>query len=226
MNSQITVLKVYNKAMYKYFVKKTRLITNREKAEKLYKNYNIKTLLDLGSGSNPHREIRKSLGINQILVDIASSNDVETVIPLNIMDFSAITESLTKLIGKQQVDCVVALHVVEHFEKNDSLKLINHMQTWANKMIIIETPNGFVKQEGTFENPYQEHLCGYTVNELRQLGFKVTGTTGLKFLRNNHSKGSYKIKNTGVYIFDRIVFKYLHHFPKVSFNLFAYKILN
>lgn len=212
--------------MYKYFVKKTRLITNLEKAEKLYKSHNIKTLLDLGSGSNPHRDKRKSLGINQVLVDIANSNDVDTVIPLNIMDFSAITESLTKLLGKQQVDCVVALHVVEHFEKNDSLKLINHMHTWANKMIIIETPNGFVKQEGTIENPYQEHLCGYTVNELRQLGFKVTGTTGLKFLRNNHSKGSYKMKNTAVHIFDRILFKCLHYFPKVSFNLFAYKILN
>ena len=212
--------------MYKYFVKKTRLITNLEKAEKLYKSNNIKTLLDLGSGSNPHRETRKSLGINQVLVDIASSNDVETVIPLNIMDFTAITESLTKLLGRQQVDCVVALHVVEHFEKNDSLKLINQMHNWAIKMIIIETPNGFVKQKGTIENPYQEHLCGYTVNELRQLGFKVTGTTGLKFLRNNHSKGSYKIKNTMVYIFDRILFKYLHHFPKASFNLFAYKILN
>jgi hypothetical protein len=212
--------------MYNYFAKKTRLITNLEKADKLYKNYNIKTLLDLGSGSNPHREIRKSLGINQILVDIATTNDLETVIPLNIMDFSAITESLSKIIGKQQVDCVVALHVVEHLEKNDSLRLINQMHTWANKLIIIETPNGFVQQKGTSENPYQEHLCGYTVNELRQLGFKVTGTTGLKFLRNNHSKGSYKIKNTMVYVSDRIIFKYLHYFPKLSFNLFAYKILS
>jgi hypothetical protein len=212
--------------MYNYFAKKTRLITNLEKADKLYKNYNIKTLLDLGSGSNPHREIRKSLGINQILVDIATTNDLETVIPLNIMDFSAITESLSKIIGKQQVDCVVALHVVEHLEKNDSLRLINQMHTWANKLIIIETPNGFVQQKGTSENPYQEHLCGYTVNELRKLGFKVTGTTGLKFLRNNHSKGSYKIKNTMVYVSDRIIFKYLHYFPKLSFNLFAYKILS
>jgi hypothetical protein len=212
--------------MYNYFAKKTRLITNLEKADKLYKNYNIKTLLDLGSGSNPHREIRKSLGINQILVDIATTNDLETVIPLNIMDFSAITESLSKIIGKEQVDCVVALHVVEHLEKNDSLRLINQMHTWANKLIIIETPNGFVQQKGTSENPYQEHLCGYTVNELRQLGFKVTGTTGLKFLRNNHSKGSYKIKNTMVYVSDRIIFKYLHYFPKLSFNLFAYKILS
>jgi hypothetical protein len=194
--------------MYKYFVKKTRLITNLEKAEKLYRNYNIKTLLDLGSGSNPHRETRKFLGINQILVDVACSNDLETVI------------------GKRQVDCVVALHVVEHLEKGDSLRLINQMHHWANKMIIIETPNGFLKQKGTIENPYQEHLCGYSVDELRQLGFKVTGTTGLKFLRNNHSKGSYKIKNTAVYVFDRIVFKFFHHFPKLSFNLFAYKILN
>ena len=205
--------------MYRYLVKKTRLVTNLEKAEKLYKNYNIKTLLDLGSGSNPHRETRKSLGINQILVDVASSDDRETVIQLNIMNFSAITENLTNLIGKQQVDCVVALHVVEHLEKSDSLRLINQMHNWANKMIIIETPNGFLKQKGTFENPYQEHLCGYSVNELRQLGFKVTGTTGLKFLRNNHSKGSYKIKNVAVYVFDRIVFKFFHYFPKLSLSL-------
>lgn len=211
--------------MYKYLVKKTKLITNKEKAEKLYRAHHVKTLLDLGAGSNPHNQIRQGLGIRQILVDISNESDIDTVIFVDIMNFAFISENLMVLTGRNKVDCVVALHVVEHLEKNQSLELIHQMSNWADKILIIETPNGFLKQEGTPNNPYQAHLCGFTVNELRSLGFTVTGTTGMKFLRNNHSKGSYKIKSIFVYILDRILFKLFHRFPKLSFNLFAYKIL-
>lgn len=211
--------------MYKYLVKKTKLITNKEKAEKLYKAHHVKTLLDLGAGSNPHNLIRQGLGIRQILVDISNESEIDSVISVDVMNFTSISENLMGLTGRNKVDCVVALHVVEHLEKNQSLKLIHQMSNWAVKIIIIETPNGFLKQEGTPNNPYQAHLCGFTVKELRSLGFKVTGTTGMKFLRNNHSKGSYKIKSIFVYILDRILFKLFHRFPKLSFNLFAYKIL-
>ena len=211
--------------MYKYFVKKTKLITNKEKAEKLYKAHHIKTLLDLGAGSNPHNQIRQGLGIRQILVDISNEGKIDSVISVDVMNFATISENLMALTGRNKVDCVVALHVVEHLEKNQSLELIHQMSNWASKILIIETPNGFLKQDGTLNNPYQAHLCGFTVEELRSLGFKVTGTTGMKFLRNNHSKGSYKIKSIFVYILDRILFKLFHRFPKLSFNLFAYKIL-
>jgi phage-related protein len=211
--------------VYSIFIKKTRLITNKEKAEKLYKAHHIKTLLDLGAGSNPHNQIRQALGIKQILVDISNESDINSVISIDVMNFTAISKNLMILTRKDKVDCVVALHVVEHLEKDQSLKLIHQMSNWASKIIIIETPNGFLKQEGTVNNPYQAHLCGYTVNELRSLGFKVTGTTGMKFLRNNHSKGSYRIKLIPIYILDRMLFKIFHRFPKLSFNLFAYKIL-
>ena len=211
--------------MYKFFVKHTRLITNLEKAEKIYKAHQIKTLLDLGAGSNPHDKLRQNLGIKQILVDISNEGSAQSVIPIDIMNFTGVTKNLKALIGKDKVDCVIALHVVEHLEKDQSLKLINQMHHWASKIIIIETPNGFLKQEGTKNNPYQAHLCGYTVNELRSLGFKVTGTTGIKLLRNNHSKGSYRIKSIPIYVLDRVLFKLLHRFPRISFNLFAYKIL-
>jgi len=211
----------------KFLVRKTRLITNKEIAEKIYKANHIKTVLDLGAGSNPHNSIRQSLGIKQILVDISNESDINSVVSVDVMNFTAISKNLVVLTGENKVDCVVALHVVEHLKKDQSLKLIQQMSNWANKIIIIETPNGFLTQEGTVNNPYQAHLCGYTVNELRSLGFKVTGTTGMKFLRNNHSKGSYKYKSISIYIniLDRMLFKLFHRFPKLSFNLFAYKIL-
>lgn len=211
--------------MIKYVVKKTRLVTNKEKAETLYKSHHIQTILDLGAGQNPHNKIRQALGIKQILVDLSNESNVNSVIPLDVMNFTGIDKNLMLLIGKSKVDCVVALHIIEHLEKSLSLKLIQQMSNWASKIIIIETPNGFLKQEGTVDNPYQAHRCGYTVNDLRALGYKVTGTTGMKFLRNNHSKGSYKIRIFPIYVLDRILFKLLHRFPKLSFNLFAYKIL-
>lgn len=109
------------------------------------------------------------------------------------MDFTELSIKLSK-ISKDGFDAVVLLHVIEHFDKINSLLLfLKHIELYAKKIVKIETPNGFVKQSDTIENPYQEHKCGYRTEELRKLGYKVSGTTGMKFLRNNYDKGSYKL---------------------------------
>ena len=207
----------------KWLIKKFKLVTNVEKSEKLYKKYSISTLLDLGAGTNPHDNLRKRLNINQFLVD-ANVGKNTNFIQADIMDFTELSIKLSK-ISKDGFDAVVLLHVIEHFDKLNSLLLLKHIELYAKKIVIIETPNGFVKQSGTIENPYQEHKCGYRAEELRKLGYKVTGSTGIKILRNNYDKGSYKLDIFWIRALDRLLFRFLHYFPRVSFNLFAYKII-
>lgn len=210
----------------KQFLRWTRLVTHVDKSFKLFKDMKIKTLLDLGAGGDPQFKIREQLGIRSLLVDIKPKMNNVNVISLDVRDSKNIRKKIMDYFGESQVDCVVALHLIEHLEKTESLTLLNDLETYAKKLVIIETPNGFLRQPPSPDNPFQEHLCGYTVKELRNSGFKVTGTTGLKILRNNFDKGSYRGNWQILHSLDRILFFVLHHFPRLSFNLFAYKILS
>ncbi len=64
------------------------------------------------------------------------------------------------------------------------------MEKVARKRVIIFTPNGFLPQEVFDGNVRQFHKSGWSVEEMRALGFRVTGIMGWKFLRGK--KGSLK----------------------------------
>src|SRR3989338_4736960 len=79
-------------------------------------------------------------------------------------------------------DCAVASKVLEHLEKADGLKMLKEMKRVARKRIVLTTPNGFLFVPGDENNPGERHLSGWTAEELKALGFKVYGTSGLKSL--------------------------------------------
>jgi hypothetical protein len=57
---------------------------------------------------------------------------------------------------------------------------------------VVFTPNGFVHQLALQGNPYQVHLSGWTVAELRKIGFQVNGINGLKILRKEKAEIRFK----------------------------------
>jgi hypothetical protein len=76
---------------------------------------------------------------------------------------------------------VLALDLVEHLKKEDSIKLISNMKKLAKRLVIITTPNGFTSGKVVNGNILQLHMCGYTIRELKQFGYKVRGI-GVKVL--------------------------------------------
>jgi len=80
-------------------------------------------------------------------------------------------------------DVVVSLDVVEHFEKPDALRVLAEMERVCSGTVVVVTPNGFVPQPGTDDEPWQEHRCGFDVAELEQLGYDVSGLGGPASLR-------------------------------------------
>jgi SAM-dependent methyltransferase len=80
-------------------------------------------------------------------------------------------------------DAVVALDVIEHFEKEDALRLLNEMERVSRDGVIVLTPNGFVPQPPTEDEPWQEHRSGFESDELRALGYEVVGVGGVARLR-------------------------------------------
>ena len=68
------------------------------------------------------------------------------------------------------------------------------MEKWAEKKVIITTPNEYLWQDGYDNNSMQEHKSGWSVEELENLGFKVFGMNGWKKLKGY--KGLIKYKPT------------------------------
>jgi len=89
-------------------------------------------------------------------------------------------------------DAVVAFDLIEHLEKKEGIHLIENMVLIARRKVIIYTPNGFLYQAPTNDNLHQEHLSGWSYEEMKNLGFIVHGVNGNKKLTGEY--GIPKIK--------------------------------
>jgi len=126
-------------------------------------------------------------------------------------------------------DYVMSIEVLEHLNKLDGLKMIKEMTRVAKKKIILTTPNGFLSTfAGAEDNPTECHLSGWTYNELKELGLKVYGLNGLKFLWTIK-------KGRAVYVLNIPILSTLlvdlsefivYYFPKLAFQFFCVKNLD
>jgi hypothetical protein len=85
-------------------------------------------------------------------------------------------------------DGVVALDVIEHFEKPDGWRLLEAMERIARKRVIVFTPNGFLPQGEHEDNPWQVHRSGWTAEDFLPRGYRVLGLNGWKGLRGERAE--------------------------------------
>ncbi len=206
------------------------LVHQNQICKKLYKKYGVRTTLDLGAGTNPQGAICASLEIRQLLIDLGypeSKTHSITRRQIDIMDFDQISKAIFEFTGTTKVDCVVSILNIEHLTKSDGEKLLQQVEVWADKLVIFETPNGFVEQGPIGNNPHQVHLSGWKKREFKGNGYKVYGTTGLKILKKSSDKGAYRVNFKGIRFFDVMISRLLllKYFPSFSFNLLAIKHL-
>lgn len=74
--------------------------------------------------------------------------------------------------------------VIEHFDKEDGLRLLAMAETIAVKRIIVFTPRGFFPQSGfDYYNMqgevYQEHRSGWEPEEFERMGYRVLVFKGM-----------------------------------------------
>jgi SAM-dependent methyltransferase len=119
---------------------------------------------------------------------------IEKAKKLNIHNeyFQSDVMKIDELFPAKSFDAVMALDLIEHLEKEQGLALLKKMESVARKKIIIFTPNGFLTQGIHFDNPLQEHQSGWTVKEMKKLGFKVIGIGGFKPLRGDLAQIKWK----------------------------------
>ena len=106
--------------------------------------------------------------------------------------------------------------------KDDRDILLEKMEQWARKRIVITVPNGYVWQDDYDDNPFQEHRSGWSADDLRNLGFEVSGLLGWRRLRGY--RGTVKYRPTFMWTrasaWSQRVAK---HCPELAFWLLAVK---
>ena len=151
-----------------------------------------KSLLDVGCGSSsPIKAFSKSLycvGVDLHEPSIADSRRQGIHNVCYVMDVL----DIDRRFKENSFDCVLALGVIEHLNKEAGVKLLEKMEKIAKKKVIIMMPNGFVPQGVHFDNPLQVHKSGWSVQEMRRYGYAVTGLSGWKPLRGEAGNIKYR----------------------------------
>ena len=180
------------------------------------------SVLDVGCGDNsPLARVRKTFyseGVDIFEKSIKASKKKRIHDKYTISDIRRID----KLFKNKNFDAVIALDVIEHLRKKESLSLIKKMEKIAKKKVIILTPNGFYHQDAYDDNPHQVHLASWKPNDLKGLGYKVYGLRGLKYLRGEYATIKYK----PWFLWGLVAFLSeapLYFFPNLSYHILAVK---
>ncbi len=183
-----------------------------------------KSVLDLGCGPNsPLRYLKKEppLIFYSVGVDIFEPYILKNLEKNKIHSEYINTDIFKINFQPNSFDCVLLIDVIEHLEKTDFKNFLPKLEKIANKIIII-TPNGFIKQRIYDDNQNQIHKSGWTQKEMKKLGFKCNGLSGLKFLRGQEWEPKIKPAFIGD-IISNITQKMVWNNPAIAYHLVCIK---
>ncbi len=146
------------------------------------------SLLDIGCGERSpifgfSIRIPRTIGVDSHLPSIERSRAEGIHTDYVQMNLAEIADRFEP----RSIDCVVALDVIEHFEKEQGVRLLDAMERIARRKVVVFTPNGFVAQAATPDNPHQLHRSGWTPAEMRARGYEVRGIGGWRPLRGAYA---------------------------------------
>jgi hypothetical protein len=109
--------------------------------------------------------------------------------------------------------------VIEHLDKPLGILLAEEMKRVCSRQAIIFTPNGYVPQPGSEDNPANAHRSGWTVKELTDLGFSVpVGLYGLRGLRSSFGLPTLKPQMLGDLI-AKSTSRFVFRRPKLAYQI-------
>lgn len=100
---------------------------------------------------------------------------IESDVPYAVLKYDI--RKLEDIFIPKSFDIVIALDVVEHLEKEESLNMMRQCEAIARKAVIIETPKGYIPQnidiQGHGGDEWQTHRSGWEPEEFEKLGYKT-----------------------------------------------------
>jgi hypothetical protein len=183
-----------------------------------------RTVLDLGCGPNsPVRYLHTAhtLGVDGYGPALAEAQARGTHDEYAAGDVKAVRT----LMAGRQFDGCVALDVIEHLSKADGWRLLEDMEQLATKRVVVFTPKGFLPQKGG-HGDLQEHLSGWTPDEMRGAGYHVIGMHGPASLRGERHDLRYRPKAFWALVSLLSHFVYTRRRPQQSAAIFCVKKLD
>jgi len=181
---------------------------------------NCQSVLDIGCGdSSPMRFLDSRLhltGVDGYAPALEPARKLRTHDEFFLSDVRKVGE----LFPTRRFDACAALDVIEHLTKEDGLRLLESMEKLATKRVIIFTPNGFVSQH-SHDGDLQEHLSGWTAEEMRARGYRVLGMYGPKSLRGDYNSVKYKPRAFWVLVTLGMHFLHTRTRPEKSASIFC-----
>jgi len=114
--------------------------------------------------------------------------------------------------------------LIEHFSKEDGLKVLGIMEKISKKKVVVSTPNGFVPQNEYDGNRYQVHLSGWSYEEMVKMGFRIIGIGGWKSLRGERGGIVWRPKILW-FLIARFTHFYTRNHPGHAFSILCIKNL-
>ena len=149
-----------------------------------------KTVLDVGCGNaSPLRFISGMhlTGVDGYARALEEARERRTHDEYVLSDVKKVAE----VFPRRRFDACVALDVIEHLEKEDGWRMLEGMQKLATRCVVIFTPNGFMPQKSK-DGDLQEHLSGWTADEMRSRGYRILGMYGPKWIRGEYANVKYR----------------------------------
>jgi hypothetical protein len=144
------------------------------------------SILDLGAGSASYwnQVLSKfpNIEFNLVLMDavpnLSSASMLNNVRQTRLQGEIPIDLSI---VPDNSYDIVVAFDLIEHLPKDKGYLLLYEIDRIAGQTSVIFTPNGFVWQPPSLNNPFNAHISGWTPRELKKLGWnRIKGHTGFR----------------------------------------------
>lgn len=192
------------------------------------------SVLDLGCGPDSPIQycgIARSFGVDIFKPFMETSQNKRIHQAYLIADVSTVH------FADKSFDAVALIEILEHLTKEKGALLLEKVETWARKKVIITTPNGYLPQGILSENPYEIHRSGWSVDELKRRAYKAYGISGWKFLRKENTAEGFGVSGNAMfstlrfrpYLFWIIVSGlsqlFTYYFPRFAFEVFYVKNL-
>jgi hypothetical protein len=144
----------------------------------------------------------------------------------NLVRMTALIPRDLSKIPDNAYNCVIAFDVIEHLNKEDGYILLYEMDRIAKELSIILTPNSFVWQPPSINNPYNAHISGWKPQELSKLGWTIQrGQAGFKYFYGPYGLTKKKNPNWSILEIHAAMKILSYMFPRMSFSFLAIKRL-
>lgn len=188
-------------------------------------------ILDLGAGPGRYWTGEKlasfliSTNSQLTLLDASVEFEAETFPQGMFVDRKlGILPNDLNLIPDDEFDFVIALDLIEHLTKSQGYQLLYGIDRVSTGFSALLTPNGFVWQPPSVNNPFNAHISGWNSKEFKNLGWKtIRGQIGIRHFYGPYAIQKYRgVSNSKLELI--ALTKILSFFlPKLAFSLYVTK---